>query len=33
MMIGYGCVYKISRKPVMKVSIVETIENAQKEYK
>ena len=33
MMISYGCVYKISRKPVMKGSRVETIENARKEYK
>ena len=33
MMISYGCVYKRSRKPVMKGSRVETIENARKEYK
>ena len=33
MMISYGCVYKRSSKPVMKGSRVETIENAQKEYK
>ncbi len=33
MMISYGCVYKRSSKPVMKVSRVETIENARKEYK
>ena len=32
MMISYGCVYKISRKPVMKGSRIETIENARKEY-
>tara|TARA_A100001388_G_scaffold257517_1_gene223387 strand:+ start:645 stop:893 length:249 start_codon:yes stop_codon:yes gene_type:complete len=32
MMISYGCVYKRSRKPVMKGSRVETIENARKEY-
>ena len=31
-MISYGCVYKISSKPVMKVSRVETIENGRKEY-
>ena len=33
MMISYGCVYKRSSKPVMKGSIVETIEEARKEYK
>ena len=33
MMIFYGCVYKRSSKPVMKGSMVETIENARKEYK
>tara|TARA_B100001989_G_C24471303_1_gene429353 strand:+ start:561 stop:824 length:264 start_codon:yes stop_codon:yes gene_type:complete len=33
MMISYGCVYKISSKPVIKGSRVETIENARKEYK
>jgi len=33
MMISYGCVYKRSRKPVMKGSRVETIETARKEYK
>ena len=33
MMISYGCVYKISSKPVMKGSRVETIEAARKEYK
>ena len=33
MMISYGCVYKISNKPVMKGSRVETIEDARKEYK
>ena len=33
MMISYGCVYKRSRKPVMKGSRVETIEAARKEYK
>ena len=33
MMISYGCVYKRSRKPVMKGSRVETIENARKEYR
>ena len=32
MMISYGCVYKRSRKPVMKGSRVETIEAARKEY-
>ena len=32
-MISYGCLYKRSSKPVMKVSRVETIENARKEYK
>ncbi len=32
-MISYGCVYKRSRKPVMKGSRVETLENARKEYK
>ena len=29
--ISYGCVYKRSSKPVMKVSRVESIENAKKE--
>ena len=33
MMISYGCIYKISRKPIMKGSRVETIEEARKEYK
>ena len=33
MEISYGCVYKRSRKPVMKGSRVETIEDARKEYK
>ena len=33
MMISYGCVYKRSRKPVMKVSRVKTLENARNEYK
>ena len=33
MMISYGCVYKMSSKPVMKGSRVETIEEARKEYK
>ena len=33
MMISYGCVYKRSSKPVMKVSRVETIEAAREEYK
>ena len=33
MMISYGCVYKRSRKPVMKGSRVQTIEEARKEYK
>ena len=32
MMISYGCIYKRSRKPVMKGSRVETIEAARKEY-
>ena len=32
-MVSYGCVYKRSRKPVMKGSRVETKENARKEYK
>tara|TARA_B100000579_G_C22177370_1_gene552515 strand:+ start:215 stop:463 length:249 start_codon:yes stop_codon:yes gene_type:complete len=32
-MISYGCIYKRSSKPVMKVSRVETIEEARKEYK
>ena len=31
--ISYGCVYKRSSKPAMYGSRVETIENAQKEYK
>ena len=30
-MISYGCVYKRSRKPVMKGSRVETIEGAKNE--
>ena len=29
MMISYGCVYRISSKPVIKGSRVETIENAR----
>ena len=33
MMISYGCVYKRSRKPVMKGSRVQTIEDAREEYK
>ena len=33
MMISYGCIYKISNKPVMKGSRVETIEAAREEYK
>ena len=33
MMISYGCVYKVSSKPVMKGTRVEYIENARKEYK
>ncbi len=33
MMISYGCVYKMTSKPVMKGSRVETIEAARKEYK
>ena len=33
MMISYGCVYKRSRKPVLKGSRVETIEAARTEYK
>ena len=33
MMISYGCIYKMSSKPVMKGSRVETIEEARKEYK
>ena len=32
MQIEYGCVYKISSKPVMKGSRVETIEQARKGY-
>ena len=32
MMISYGCVYKISGKPVIKRSRVENIEAAKKEY-
>ena len=32
MMVSYGCVYKRSRKPVMKGSRLETIEDARKEY-
>jgi len=33
MMISSGCFYKRSRKPVMKVSRVETIESAREEHK
>ena len=33
MMVSYGCVYKISSKPVIKGSRVESIEDARKEYK
>ncbi len=33
MMISYGCVYKRSSKPVMKGSMVETVESARKENK
>jgi len=33
MFISYGCVYKRSRKPLIKGSRVETIEAARKEYK
>ena len=33
MEIAYGCVYKRSRKPVMKDSRVESIDDARKEYK
>ena len=33
MEISYGCVYKRARKPVMKGSRVESIEDARKEYK
>ena len=33
MMISYGCIYKLSSKPVMKGSRVESIENSRKEYK
>ena len=33
MMISYGCVYKMTSKPIMKGSRVETIEAARKEYK
>tara|TARA_Y100000739_G_scaffold208732_1_gene198112 strand:+ start:881 stop:1129 length:249 start_codon:yes stop_codon:yes gene_type:complete len=33
MEIAYGCVYKRSRKPVMKGSRVESIEYAREEYK
>ena len=33
MMISYGCIYKRSRRPVIKGSRVETIEDARKEYK
>ena len=32
-LISYGCVFKRSSKPVMKVSRVESIEEARKEYK
>ena len=31
--ISYGCIYKRSSKPVIKVSRVESIEDAIKEYK
>ena len=31
--ISYGCVFKLSSKPVMKGSRVESIEEARKEYK
>ena len=31
-MISYGCVYKLSSKPVMKGSRVGTVETARKEY-
>tara|TARA_B100000161_G_C33193153_1_gene256667 strand:+ start:121 stop:273 length:153 start_codon:yes stop_codon:yes gene_type:complete len=33
MLISFGCAYKRSSKPVMKVARGETIENARKEYK
>ncbi len=33
LLISYGCVFKRSRKPVMKSSRVESIEEAWKEYK
>ena len=33
MEIEYGCVYKRLRKPVMKGSRIETLEDARKEYK
>ena len=33
MMVSYGCLYKRSSKPVMKGSLVESIETARKEYK
>ena len=32
MMISYGCIFNKSSKPVMKVSRLETLENARKEY-
>ena len=32
-LISYGCVHKRSSKPVMKGSMVESIEEARKEYK
>ena len=32
-LISYGCAYKLSNKPVMKGSRVESIEEARKEYK
>ena len=32
-LISYGCIFKRSRKPVMKGSRVESIEEARKEYK
>ena len=33
MEISYGCLYKSSRKPVMKGSRIKSIEDARKEYK
>ena len=32
MIVNYGCVYKRSKKPVMKGSRLEKIEDARKEY-